>query len=94
VRGAGMDQDIKVAHRMNNDRNNTAIVSVSTSFKLPMPLRATFDQLRNNMLRPEVRQGRFSDLPLQSQTLHGQFSSLCSKPCTHVMCTLHSGMCW
>jgi hypothetical protein len=55
VRGAGMDQDIKVAHRKNNDRDNTAIVSVSTSFKLPMPLRVTFDQLRNNMLRPEVR---------------------------------------
>ncbi|KAM0918105.1 hypothetical protein ACQ4PT_009068 [Festuca glaucescens] len=53
VRGTGTDQNIKIAHRRNDDRNNTAIVSVSTSFQLPMPLRATFDHLRNNMLRPE-----------------------------------------
>jgi hypothetical protein len=54
VRGNGTDQDIKIAQRRNDGRNNTAIVSVSASFQLPMPLRATFDHLRNNMLRPEV----------------------------------------
>ncbi|XP_047058331.1 homeobox-leucine zipper protein TF1-like [Lolium rigidum] len=53
VRGTGTDQDIKIAHRRNDDRDNTAIVSVSASFQLPMPLRATFDHLKNNMLRPE-----------------------------------------
>jgi hypothetical protein len=54
VRGAGTDQDIKIAHRRIDDRINTAIVSVSASFQLPMPLRVTFDLLRNNMLRPKV----------------------------------------
>jgi hypothetical protein len=54
VRGTGTDQDIKIAHRRNDGRTNTAMVSVSASFQLPMPLRATFDHLRNNMMRPEV----------------------------------------
>ena len=56
MRGAGTDQDIKVAHRRIDDHtnSNTAIVSVSASFQLPMPLRVTFDLLRNNMLRPKV----------------------------------------
>uniref|UniRef100_A0ACD5W541 Uncharacterized protein n=1 Tax=Avena sativa TaxID=4498 RepID=A0ACD5W541_AVESA len=53
VRGAGTDQDIKITHRRDPDRSNTAIVSVSASFQLPMPLRVTFDLLRNNMLRPK-----------------------------------------
>uniref|UniRef100_A0ACD5VNB4 Uncharacterized protein n=1 Tax=Avena sativa TaxID=4498 RepID=A0ACD5VNB4_AVESA len=53
VHSAGMDQDIKVSYRRNDDRSNTAVVSVSTSFQLPMPLRVTFDLLRNNIVRPK-----------------------------------------
>ena len=54
VRGAGTDQDVKAAYRRNDECSNTAIVSVSASFQLPMPLRVTFNLLRNNMLRPKV----------------------------------------
>nr|XP_051200840.1 homeobox-leucine zipper protein TF1-like [Lolium perenne] len=53
VCGAGTEQDIKIAHRRSHDRTNTAVVSVSASFQLPIPLRITFDLLRNNTLRAE-----------------------------------------
>ncbi|KAM0881620.1 hypothetical protein ACQ4PT_032841 [Festuca glaucescens] len=53
VCGAGTEQDIKISHRRSHDRTNTAVVSVSASFQLPIPLRVTFDLLRNNTLRAE-----------------------------------------
>jgi hypothetical protein len=56
VCGAGTEQDIKIAHRRSHDRTNTAVVSVSASFQLPIPLRITFDLLRNNTLRAQVQQ--------------------------------------
>ncbi|PNT73019.1 hypothetical protein BRADI_2g52160v3 [Brachypodium distachyon] len=49
--GSGTEQDIKVAHKRNDDGSNTSVVSVSASFHLPIPLRVTFDLLRNNVLR-------------------------------------------
>lgn len=52
--GSGTEQDIKVAHKRNDDGSNTSVVSVSASFHLPIPLRVTFDLLRNNVLRAKV----------------------------------------
>jgi hypothetical protein len=65
---------------------------VSASFQLPIPLRATFDHLKNNMLRPEVCWWKYSDLPLQSHTWHG--NSLLSAA-SHVLmsCVLYTVGC-
>lgn len=52
--GVGTDDYIKIAYKRNVDNRNTAIVFVSASFHLPMPLRVTFDLLKNNLLRPKV----------------------------------------
>ncbi|VAI41192.1 unnamed protein product [Triticum turgidum subsp. durum] len=49
----GTDDYIKIAYKRNINNRNTAIVFVSASFHLPMPLRVTFDLLKNNLLRPK-----------------------------------------
>lgn len=87
LRGAGTEDDIRITYRKNNDDSNNAVVSVCASFHLPVPLKVTFDLLRNNLLRPKV-------------CTHVMFG-MCSSPlsaashvCTHAMFYSHSGMCW
>ncbi|VAH83317.1 unnamed protein product [Triticum turgidum subsp. durum] len=53
LRGAGTEDDIRITYRKNNDDSNNAVVSVCASFHLPVPLKVTFDLLKNNLLRPK-----------------------------------------
>lgn len=54
LRGAGTEDDIRITYKRINDDSNTAVVSVCASFHLPVPLRVTFDLLKNILLRPKV----------------------------------------
>ncbi|TVU06397.1 hypothetical protein EJB05_49609, partial [Eragrostis curvula] len=49
--GKGMEEDVKVVYRRNDDGSNTAVVCASASFLLPLPMRRVFDLLKNNLLR-------------------------------------------
>ncbi|TVU05325.1 hypothetical protein EJB05_48483, partial [Eragrostis curvula] len=49
--GKGVEEDIKVVYKRNDDGSNTAVVCASASFLLPLPMRRVFDLLKNNLLR-------------------------------------------
>ncbi|KAF0918955.1 hypothetical protein E2562_027506 [Oryza meyeriana var. granulata] len=53
VIGAGTEKDVRVAYRRTTEggSSNNAIMSVSVSLHLPLPMRRTFDLLRNLTLR-------------------------------------------
>lgn len=57
VIGAGTEKDIRVAYRRTTEGSSSynAILSVSASLRLPLPMRKTFDLLRNLTHRCKVR---------------------------------------
>lgn len=57
VIGAGTEKDIRVAYRRTTEGSSSynAILSVTASLRLPLPMRKTFDLLRNLTHRCKVR---------------------------------------